>query len=59
MTCAGERKALERLAVSWRKIITGARVSSPPVPPEGASPPPETPVRSPQAGPGAPSTPAG
>jgi len=40
------RKSLERLSQSWRKLIVGARTPPPAAPPEQASPPTETPVRS-------------
>lgn len=59
MPAIDERKALERLSLSYRKLIAGAKAPPPAAPPERASPPVETPVRSPQAGPGAPSTPPG
>lgn len=54
-----ERKALERLALSWRKLIAGGRPAGPVTPPETTQATPETPVLPPPAGPGAPPTPAG
>jgi len=59
MTAIAERKALERLSQSWRKLIAGAKSPPSAAPPEQASPATETPVLPPAGGPGAPSTPAG
>lgn len=59
MSAADERKALERLSQSWRKLVAGAQAPPPPPPPEQASPPTETPVLPSPAAPGASSTPPG
>jgi hypothetical protein len=59
MTALDERKALERLSISWRKLIGGPKPPPPVAPPETVQAPTEIPVLPAQAGPGAPSTPAG
>jgi hypothetical protein len=56
MTAIDERKALERLSLSWRKLIGGPKAPPPAAPPGGASPPAETPVLPAQAGPGPPTS---
>lgn len=52
-----ERKALERLSQSMRRIIVGAREATRPRPPTEGQAPSETPVLPLSAGPGAPSSP--
>lgn len=59
MTALDERKALERLSLSYHKLVAGAQAPPPAAPPKQASPTPETPVLPAPGGPGAPSTPAG
>lgn len=59
MPAIDERKALERLSLSYRKLITGAQTPPPATPPETTPATGETPVLPAQAGPGAPSTPSG
>jgi hypothetical protein len=58
MSAIDERKALERLSLSYRKLIVGAKASPPATPPETTPATTETPVLPAQAAPGVPSSPA-
>ena len=59
MTAIDQRKALDRLSLSYRKLITGAQSPPPPTPPETTPAASETSVLPAQAASGAPSRPAG
>lgn len=59
MTAADQRRALERLSQSYRKLLAGAKPPPPPEQGERPAPTPEAPALPPPASPGSTAAPQG